>query len=113
MQQESPFIALLKKLGFGVGYEIPEEEDLSGLGANLEVFSPQEASLEMEDPDFTTHMEPQGFLPVGNCMVRTGDLYCVNLKDAKKRGLYRFTRENGAIVPVLENIATISRYKGK
>lgn len=106
-------LALLKKLGHGVGYEIPEEEDLSGIGANLEIMTPKEQGSELDDSDFQNDAGAQGFFPIGNCMVNRDDLYCANLQNSSKRGLFRYSRETKTIVPVLENLVTISRYKGK
>lgn len=113
MSQDLQILALLKKLGHGVGYEIPEEEDLSGLGANLEIMTPQEQVSEQEDPEFTSEAGAQGYFPIGHCMVSPGDIYCAHLQSSSKRGLFRYSRETKKITPVLENLATITRYKGK
>lgn len=113
MAQDLQVLSLLKKLGHNAGYEIPEEEDLSGTGANLEIHTPEEQASEQEDAVFQSQAGSKGYIPIGYCMVSTGDMYCIHLKDPTKRGLYRFVRATGEIVPVLENISTISRYRGK
>lgn len=113
MEQDSQILSLLKRLGHGVGYEIPEEDDLSETGANLEILTPAKQASEQEDAEFINHAGHLGYIPLGYCMVSTGDLYCVNFKDPSKKGLYRFSRSTGKIDPVLNHLSIISRYKGK
>jgi hypothetical protein len=65
----------------GTDFSLTEEQDLSGLGADLVWLTPKQMigeACEME-PGFT--IVPSGFLPFGGCSVGTGDPFFLDMRD--------------------------------
>lgn len=108
MDQNAQVQALLKKLGIGTGYAIPEDDDLSGQGAEFEVLNMETVQkLSEENP-----LVGQGYIPIGECLQGTGNCYYAKLNSVQ-HGIYRVNDGSDVLVPVLANISTISRYRGK
>ncbi len=99
---------------------IPEEEDLSRLGADICWFDDENSRLEQEDfyPGITVSND--GFIPVGGCNIGSGDPYFICEKDGADGPLYRIyhdaVREDGycredAVAIVLQNYRSILKFK--
>lgn len=68
---------------------IPEEHDLSGLGADLRLFDAEGARFEAENCYPGIVVVPDGFIPVGCCLVGSGDPYFINRHDDVGGPLYQ------------------------
>ena len=57
--------------------EIPEAEDLSGVGADIEFFADDSILSELNEAYPGIVVQKDGFLPVGGCQIGTGDPYFI------------------------------------
>jgi hypothetical protein len=99
---------------------IPEEEDLSGLGADICWFDDESSRSEKEEFYPGIAVSKDGFIPVGGCDIGSGDPYFICEKDGVGGPLYRiyhdsvredaYCRED-AVVVVLSDYRTIAKFK--
>ena len=68
---------------------IPEENDLSGLGAELELFGEELSRKEAEEFYPGIAVASEGFIPVAQCLIGSGDPYFINSRDGFSGPLYR------------------------
>ena len=99
---------------------IPEEEDLSRLGADIQWFDDEGSRLEKEDFYPGIAVSNDGFIPVGGCNIGSGDPYFICEKDGVGGPLYRIyhdvVREDGycredAVAIVLQSYQSIAKFK--
>jgi hypothetical protein len=99
---------------------IPEEEDLSRLGADICWFDDEDSRLEKEDLYPGMAVSHDEFIPVGGCNTGSGDPYFICEKDGADGPLYRIyhdaVREDGycredAVAIVLQNYQSITKFK--
>lgn len=69
--------------------EIPEANDLSGVGACIEFFRDDSIIDEMNNAYPGIIVRKDGFLPVGGCEIGTGDPYFIQLSEGSGGGLYQ------------------------
>ena len=100
--------------------DIPAEQDVSGLGAEICWFDEEEARSESEDLFPGIIVARDGFVPVGGCDIGTGDPYFIFEKDGHGAPLYRIfhraVREDGydrkeAVAVVLRDYRDITKCK--
>jgi len=73
----------------GSEIEIPEDADLSGLGAEFQVLDETGIREEAEKAYPGIVVAKDGFVPVGGCVVGAGDPYFINTNDGPNGPLYR------------------------
>ena len=73
----------------GKDVSIPEDADLSGLGAELRLLDEDGIRSEMEDVYPGIVITKDGFIPVGSCMEGSGDPYFIKTSDGAGGPLYR------------------------
>ncbi|MFC1850342.1 hypothetical protein ACFL27_09145 [candidate division CSSED10-310 bacterium] len=69
--------------------EIPEDVDLTGAGAEIEILDEEGIRQETEDLYSGIAVSKDGFVPVGSCQIGTGDPYFIYQNDGPKGPLYR------------------------
>ena len=103
----------------GKSAEIPEESDLSGLGADINLFTEDQAREEANGFYPGLVVKAHGFVPIGGCAVGSGDPYFVNVNDPEPGPVYRIYHDSvadenydreAAIVRVLETYRKILDY---
>ena len=103
----------------GKEIDIPEEIDLSELGANFEIFDELDIRKEAEDLYPGIAVAKDGFVPVGGCLEGSGDPYFIDQNDGPAGPLYRIYHDmfggddydkDEAIVVVVQNYAEILKY---
>ncbi len=95
----------------GKALEIDEDRDLSGVGIEIQIMTDEQIFDEATNcyPGITVANE--GYIPIGICLVGSGDSYYINNNDGKCGALYRIYHDavseteisDGAIHKVLEN----------
>jgi hypothetical protein len=68
---------------------IPEVQDLSGVGADLEMYDAESSRQEMEEYYPGIVVAADGFVPVAHCSIGSGDPYFINVNDGPGGPLYR------------------------
>ena len=100
-------------------FEIDEESDLSGLGADLRIMTAEQSEDEAKNFYPGIKKKKKHYLPVAMCMIGSGDYYYINSKDGKSGALYRIYHdsvkdeeigENG-IEKVLDNYEKLLAYQ--
>jgi hypothetical protein len=103
----------------GVEVSIPEEDDLSGVGACVEILSEEAALHEARSLFPGRCVQADGFIPVGGCGTGTGDPYFINVHDGNDGPLYRIDHEavgedgydrDAAVAVVLARYSDLLRY---
>jgi hypothetical protein len=99
--------------------EIPERNDLSGVGASIELFNETDALEESADLYPGLVVVRDGFVPIGGCMIGSGDPYFINVNDRQPGPVYRIYHDavldesydrNQAIVRILESYEELAQY---
>ena len=95
----------------GKDFKIDEDDDLSELGADLQIMTKEQSIDEATNfyPGIT--VLKQGYVPVAMCLTGSGDYYYINKNDGSAGSLYRIYHDSvteseiyeGAIDKVLEN----------
>jgi hypothetical protein len=73
----------------GREFLLPVEVDLSGVGANIELLDEANISTEQTESYPGIAVACAGFVPVGGCVIGTGDPYFINVHDGEGGPLYR------------------------
>jgi hypothetical protein len=73
----------------GASFEIPETVDVSGLGADLQLLTLAQAREEAEDCYAGLAVGADGYVPVGMCLLGSGDPYFIREGDGAGGPLYR------------------------
>jgi len=98
---------------------IPDENDKSGVGADLKIMTAAECLDEAKNYWPGIGVSGDGYVPVAMCLIGSGDPYFINSNDGKGGPLYRIYHdsvgENGyavedAIAIVLENYEQVLEY---
>lgn len=99
---------------------IPDVADKSGVGAEFDFMTEQAARAEAQEFYPGIAVSAGGYVPVGNCLIGTGDPYFINTKDGPFGPLYRVyhdaVSESGynpkeAIDVVLESYKELLKYR--
>jgi hypothetical protein len=97
-------------------FELNEKEDLSGVGADFSLMRYEHIIDEAENAYPGLVVIKDGFIPVGSCLIGTGDPYFINEKEGKNGSLYRIYHDSvfddgydseTAIDKVLEHYETL------
>lgn len=73
----------------GASFAIPESSDASGLGADLQLLTRAQAREEAEDCYPGLAVAADGYIPVGMCLLGSGDPYFLRDGDGAGGPLYR------------------------
>jgi hypothetical protein len=99
--------------------EVSQRDDLSGVGAVIEILDEAQAMLEADHFHPGLIVKANGFVPIGGCGIGTGDSYFINLRDAQPGPVYRIDHEavsqNGydqdrAVTRVLDSYELLVKY---
>jgi hypothetical protein len=99
---------------------IPEDKDLTGVGADIYWFTDEQAREEKEEFYPGIAVAKHGFVPVGGCDMGSGDPYFICAADGAGGPLYRVyhdsVREDGfdrseAVAVVLQDYRAILSFK--
>jgi len=104
----------------GVEIEVPESEDCSELGAEIEILD--DAGILSEATDLYPGIEAarHGFIPVGGCSIGSGDPYFIRSSEGAGGSLYRIFHdmvfendfpEAKAVTKVLERFDDLLRFR--
>ena len=92
----------------GKDVEVPEESDLSGLGIDMRFATEDQSRDEAENCYPGVAVFPHGYVPVGLCLVGSGDPYFINTDDGPNGPLYRVYHESSAVEPLdLDNMVDV------
>ena len=103
----------------GRDFEVPEEEDQSGLGAEIVLMDEPSAKEEADECYPGIVVVKDGFIPVGSCSLGSGDPYFINENDGVGGALYRIYHDmvgdDGydraeAVVVVLKSYTELPKY---
>lgn len=82
----------------GACFAVPEDVDASGLGAELQLLTLAQAREEAEDAYPGLAVRAGGYVPVGMCLLGSGDPYFIRTQDGLGGPLYRIRHD--AIHPI-------------
>lgn len=82
----------------GACFAVPEAVDPSGLGAELQLLTEAQAREEAEDCYPGLAVRAAGYVPVGMCLLGSGDPYFLRAQDGPGGALYRIRHD--AIHPI-------------
>ena len=100
----------------GAAIQIAEQNDLSGLGADLQFLNQQQSIDEATNFWPGIGVAKDGYVPVAMCLLGSGDYYYINTNDGSNGPLYRIYHDavhesgydpNNAIAVVLKNYETL------
>ncbi len=100
--------------------EIPEANDLSGVGASFELLDEDGASSESNDFYPGLIVKADGYVPIGGCLIGSGDPYFINIRDQQPGPVYRIYHDsvfdedydrNQAIARVLDSFEQLLQYR--
>jgi len=74
--------------------EIPESDDDSDVGADIEFFDDAAIRDEMAEAYPGCIVAKEGFLPVGGCQIGSGDPYFIRLSEGESGALYRIYHDS-------------------
>jgi hypothetical protein len=103
----------------GKEIEIPENVDLTEIGAEIEILDEEGIRQETEELYPGIIVSKDGFIPIGACSIGTGDQYFINLNDGARGPLYRIYHDmvgddgydkNEAVNIVLKDYTEIIKY---
>ena len=77
-----------------IDFEIPEEKDLSGVGADLSIMREEHILDEANKAYPGVIVKKDGFVPVGSCLIGSGDPYFININDGENGPLYRIYHDS-------------------
>ena len=98
---------------------LTENEDESGVGVDLCIFTEEQSIDEATNFWPGIAVVPDGYIPVANCLIGSGDPYFINVSDGPNGRLYRVyhdaVSESGyqaekAIVVVLRNYPLLLKH---
>ena len=97
---------------------IPEQDDVSGVGAEFEILDQKQADSEATEFYPGIAAQSQGYIPVGSCVLGTGDPYFIKESDPPPGPLYRIYHDScdasglqeGAVDIVLNSYTDIAKY---
>lgn len=98
---------------------ISESADRSGVGVDMEFLNEADSLSELQDAYPGLAVVADGFVPVGSCLIGSGDPYFINLADGEGGPLYRIyhdsVSEHGydrstAVAVVLEDYRELLQY---
>ena len=104
----------------GAEIEIPEAEDHSELGAEIEIFSDEGILSEANDLYPGIEATRHGFIPVGGCSIGSGDPYFIRSTEGAGGSLYRIYHdmvfeddfpEAEAVTLVLDRFEDLLRFR--
>lgn len=74
--------------------ELPEDADLSGVGATIGLYNEAQAIDEADRFFPGLVVKADGFVPIGQCMTGSGDPYFINLNDRAPGPIYRIYHDS-------------------
>lgn len=77
----------------GKEYAIPEQDDLSEMGASLKILDQNGIHLEMNEAYPGIIVKEQGYIPIASCCYGSGDPYFINENDGPNGPLYRILHD--------------------
>jgi hypothetical protein len=78
----------------GLEVEIPEQNDLSGVGALIELLDEVNAIKESTGFYPGLVVKADGYVPIGGCAIGCGDPYFINLHDPQPGPIYRIYHDS-------------------
>lgn len=78
----------------GVEVEIPEEGDLSGIGASIGLYDEESATAEAEGFYPGMVVKSDGYVPIGEDLLGGGDPYFINIREAQPCAIYRIYHDS-------------------
>ncbi len=103
----------------GKEFSIQVNNDLSGVGASIEIFDEQGVHAEQTTLYPGIGVSIAGYVPVGGCTIGTGDPYFINTRDGEGGPLYRIYHDEvvdehydpaRAIAVLLEDYRDLLKY---
>jgi hypothetical protein len=103
----------------GATAEVPEEADITGLGVELGFLTSEQSVDEATNAWPGLSVARDGYVPVGSCLLGSGDYYYVRATDGAAGPLYRIYHDavdepgydsDEAIAVVLRNHEELIRY---
>ncbi|EHW0696296.1 hypothetical protein K1B30_004688 [Vibrio parahaemolyticus] len=91
-------------------FEIPDDSDLSELGADFKVFTRSEIEDETSDYYPSINVVKYGYIAVAGCLCGSGEPYFINVNDGENGKLYRIYHDDSFIDIVLNNYKDILKF---
>ncbi|MDC5806206.1 hypothetical protein OPW36_13040 [Vibrio europaeus] len=91
-------------------FEIPDDFDLSGLGADFKVFARSEIDDETSNYYPGINVVKSGYIAVACCLCGSGDPYFINVNDGENGKLYRVYHDDNSIDIVVNNYKDILKF---
>ncbi|WP_421976021.1 hypothetical protein [Roseivirga seohaensis] len=104
----------------GIHIEIPDDNDLSEIGATFKLMNEQNCMEEMQSFYPGILVKHKGYIPIGSCSNGSGDPYFINSNDGPNGKLYRIYHDevidqnynsDSAITIVLTKYEDILKFK--
>ncbi|MCI0638955.1 MAG: hypothetical protein L0Y72_22915 [Gemmataceae bacterium] len=73
---------------------IPAADDVSGVGASIELLDEDSAAEEANEFYPGLVVKADGFVPIGSCLIGTGDPYFINVRDDPPGPVYRIYHDS-------------------
>jgi hypothetical protein len=99
--------------------EISDGDDLSGVGASIQLFNEADAAAEADELFPGLVVKADGYVPIGGCAVGNGDPYFIRIQDQQPGPVYRIYHDSvhdasydrgQAIVRVLDSYEKLLMY---
>ncbi|WP_252017856.1 hypothetical protein [Vibrio sp. SCSIO 43136] len=87
--------------------EIPDEHDISELGADFQLFSELEIVDETDNCYPGIAVSSMGYIAVASCLTGSGDPYFINTNDGEGGKLYRIYHDDNSVDIVAEKYQEI------
>ena len=103
----------------GKAVEISNGDDLSSVGASIELYNEADAASEANEFYPGLVVKADGYVPIGGCVVGTGDPYFIRIQDQQPGPVYRIYHDSvhdenydrgQAIVRVLDSYEKLLMY---
>ena len=103
----------------GKEVEVPENDDLTGLGIEILILDEAAAQQEVEELYPGIAVAKDGFIPVGGCAFGSGDPYFINERADQAGPLYRIYHDlvgeegydrDQAVVTVLQSYEDLAKH---
>ena len=106
----------------GKAVEISDGDDLSGVGASIQLFDEPDAASEANDFYPGLVVKADGYVPIAGCVEGSGDPYFIRIQDQQPGPVYRVYHDlvhdenydrGQAIVRVLDSYEDLLKYLGE
>jgi hypothetical protein len=78
----------------GMQVELSDQDDLSGVGASIQLFNEADAASEANDVYPGLIVKAEGYVPIACCAEGSGDPYFIRIQDQRPGPVYRIYHDS-------------------